>query len=77
LSRTIEEINDEVIRILNLSDEVLNVFHGNTYLSRAKLCQSEGTLPNCSRFSPLGMKLEMAQMEEFNALNKLNHGHIF
>jgi restriction system protein len=35
-SGTIEEINDEVIRILNLSDEVLNVFHGNTSKSEVE-----------------------------------------
>lgn len=35
-SGTIEEINDEVIRILNLSDEVLNVLHGNTSKSEVE-----------------------------------------
>lgn len=35
-SGTIEEINDEVIRALNLSDEVLNVLHGNTSKSEVE-----------------------------------------
>jgi restriction system protein len=35
-SGTIEEINDEVIHILNLSDEVLNILHGNTSKSEVE-----------------------------------------
>jgi restriction system protein len=35
-SGTIEEINGEVIRLLNLSDEVLNVLHGNTSKSEVE-----------------------------------------
>jgi restriction system protein len=35
-SGTIEEINSEVLRLLNLSDEVLNVLHGNTSKSEVE-----------------------------------------
>ena len=35
-SGTIEEINIEVIRILNLPDELLNVLHGNTSKSKVE-----------------------------------------
>lgn len=35
-SGTIEEINGEVIRLLNLSDEVLSVLHGNTSKSEVE-----------------------------------------